>query len=273
MSTHASSVPSASAPLPRVQTAARPKLGTAALLNKYFYTATGVFFLLVAIVGFSGFYFQGMAYRPGGLRPITPPIRGLVITHGVTMSLWLIMLVVQPLLVATGNRKKHMVMGWVGTALAAIVTVSGVIVGCSFSKYMPPEAKMWGISPLEFTIVPLGAIALFAVFVTLGVALRRKPALHRPMMFLATLAGLTAALNRIDWLNAPLIGTVFDKAFGPFFVIVVIGVAMVVIRSLLAKRFDKPLAIGVAVVIASTTVMWHLATTPAWMSIASAITR
>jgi hypothetical protein len=266
MSTHATSVPSVTASPAR---SARAGKSTASLLNKYFYTATAAFFLLIALVGFSGFYFHGTAY-PG--RPITPPIRGLVITHGVTMSLWLIMLLVQPLLVATGNRKQHMLMGWVGTALAVVVAVTGVLIGCSFSKYMPPEAKMWGIRPLEFTIVPLGAIALFAVFVTLGIALRRKPALHRPMMFLATLAALSAALNRIDWLNAPLLGTVFDKAFGPFFVTSLIGVTLVVVRSLLSKRFDKPLAIGVAAVIVACVAMWHLATTPLWVSIATRIT-
>jgi hypothetical protein len=187
------------------------------------------------------------------------------------MSLWLIMLLVQPLLVATGNRKQHMLMGWVGTALAGAVAVTGVLIGCSFSKFMPPEAKMWGIRPIEFTIVPLGTIVLFTVFVALGIAFRRKPAVHRPMMFLATLAALSAALNRIDWLNAPLLGTVFDKVFGPFFVVAVIGVALVTVRSLLARRFDKPFAIGVVAVIVSCTAMWHLATTPLWVSIATKI--
>lgn len=276
MSTHTTVVPPASTS-PIAAVPARPvapvraKKGLAAAANKYFYTATAVFFLLIALVGFSRFYMHGMAYVPGGMRPLTPPIRGLVITHGVTMSLWLIMLLVQPLLVATGNRKQHMLMGWIGTALAAAVTVTGVLIGCSFSKYMPPEAKMWGISPLEFTIVPLGAIALFAVFVALGIALRRKPALHRPMMFLATLAALTAALNRIDWLNGLYIGSVFDKAFGPFFTAAVIGVALVAVRSLLSRRLDKPFAVGVVVVVAACTAMWHLATTPLWVSIATKI--
>lgn len=268
MTTHPATVPSIPAPT----AASTQRKGSAvARANKYFYSATALCFLIIALVGFSSFYFRGMAYVPGGMRPITPPIRTLVIIHGVTMSLWLIMLLVQPLLVATGNRKQHMLLGWVGVALAAVVTVTGVIIGCSFSRHMPPDAKMWGISPLEFTIVPLGAIVLFAVFVALGVGLRRKPALHRPMMFLATLAALTAALNRIDWLNAPLMGTIFDKAFGPFFTAAVIGVMMVTVRSLLSRRFDKPLAIGVVVVIAACTAMWHLATTPLWVSIATKI--
>ena len=253
---------------PSIPATLRAPAPTPSAAGRYFYSAAALLMLVIAVVGFGRFYFQGMAY-PG--RPLTPPIRGLVIAHGITMSLWMVMLVVQPLLVATGKRRVHMTMGWVGTALAAVVVVTGVMIGCGFARHMPPEAKMWGIAPLDFTIVPLGAIAIFAACVALGVAWRRKPALHRPMMLLGTLAAITAALNRIDTLNNLYLGTVLDTVFGPFLFAVVLGALLVGVRSVLQKRLDRPLAIGTATVLLLLVGMWHAATTPAWRTVAATI--
>jgi len=119
--------------------------------------------------------------------------------------------------------------------------------------------------------VPLGAIVIFAACVALGIAWRRKPALHRPMMLLGTLAAITAALNRIDTLNNLYLGTVVDAVFGPFLFAVVLGAALVAARSFLQRRLDRPLAVGAAVVLLMMVCMWHTATTPAWRAIASMI--
>ena len=65
--------------------------------SKWFYAFAGLVMLVSAVVGFEQFYFHGKSY-PG--REITPPIRSLIIVHGIAMSLWSILILVQPLLVS-----------------------------------------------------------------------------------------------------------------------------------------------------------------------------
>src|SRR5688572_29737527 len=62
--------------------------------SRWFYSISSLLLLVLTFIGFQLFYMKGQAY-PG--RPLTPPIRMLVITHGVLMSLWMLLAVIQPL--------------------------------------------------------------------------------------------------------------------------------------------------------------------------------
>src|SRR5688500_13889973 len=52
------------------------------------------------------------------------------------------------------------------------------------------------VPPLQFLVVPLAAIALFGVFVTLGIVNRRRPQSHKRFMILASIALVEAAVAR-----------------------------------------------------------------------------
>src|SRR5580704_7044809 len=93
------------------------------LAEHYFYSVATVLLLALTVVGFQLFYFHGMAY-PG--RPLTPPIKTLIITHGVAMSLWMLLSLVQPFLIASGNRRVHMALGKVAAVVAACLVVLGL---------------------------------------------------------------------------------------------------------------------------------------------------
>ena len=75
---------------------------------RLFYTLVGAITLAFALIGFHHFYFAGLSY-PG--RPITPPIRGLVIVHGVVMAAWLALFLTQPLLIPPVLTQLHLSSG------------------------------------------------------------------------------------------------------------------------------------------------------------------
>jgi hypothetical protein len=61
--------------------------------ERWFYFAASVALLVLTFIGFRMFYLEGRAF-PG--RPLTPPIRGLLIAHGILMTVWILLAVVQP---------------------------------------------------------------------------------------------------------------------------------------------------------------------------------
>ncbi len=224
--------------------------------------------LLCTIAGFQRFYFQGQSY-PG--RPITPPIRSLIIIHGVSMSLWIMLGIIQPVLVASGKRKVHMALGRFGVAVALAVLVLGVMVGVQSARVTPMEVKVMGFNPVEFLAVPLISVIFFGIFVGVAIWNRTRPKIHRAMMLTATLVTISAALNRVDVLNNLYVGTVWDRLFGPFFAAVVLGAILVAFRCILIRAVDRPLATGWAIVTVLSAVIVWLARTPAWDSFARMI--
>ncbi|EIC28899.1 hypothetical protein Metal_1081 [Methylomicrobium album BG8] len=147
------------------------------------------------LLGFQHFYLQGKAY-PG--RELAPPIRTLLILHGIGMSAWILLFLVQPLLIMTGNRRIHRMLGRIGAGLAACIAILGFRLGIEATLISPSELRIWGLSPKQFMAVPIVSILIFAGFVGIGVWQRRRPEVHRPMMLLASLAAMSAAVSRID---------------------------------------------------------------------------
>ncbi len=193
------------------------------------------------LLGFQQFYLQGKAY-PG--REIAPPVRTLIITHGVAMSAWMLLFLVQPLLIANRRYRVHMILGSAGAILAAVIFLLGLCVGVESTRVAPADLRIWGLSPRQFMAVPIISIVLFAIFVAIGVWKRRSADIHRPMMLLATLTAMPAAVSRIDFLNAIYVGTVWETIFGPFLMTLVVGAAFLVVKWLLSRSFDWPYALG-----------------------------
>ena len=108
---------------------------------RLFYSGTAALLLILAFLGFQQFYLHGKAY-PG--RELTPAIRTLVILHGIATSAWMLLFIVQPLLVVTGNRRVHVVLGRFGTVLAGCIVLLGLQVAIASARITPPETKIFG---------------------------------------------------------------------------------------------------------------------------------
>ncbi len=92
--------------------------------SRFFYLAAALVLLAIVLTGFQQFYLHG---RGVGGQQITPQILMLVITHGVLMSMWIVLFIVQPLLIVTHHQRWHMMLG----RFAAILVVAIIVVGIS----------------------------------------------------------------------------------------------------------------------------------------------
>lgn len=238
--------------------------------HRYFYSASAILMLVLTIVGFHHFYFLGQSY-PG--RPITPPIRELVIFHGVAMSLWVCLIIVQPMLIAKRNFSLHKALGGMGAFLAAILVVLGLVVATRSAAVTPPDFKYGLLNPKQFMAVPYIGILMFGLYVAIGVKCRKQPKIHKPMMFLATLAIIAAPLDRIDAIRNIFTNTVFYSIWGPFFSALLIGSVLFLIRCLLTRAIDRYFAIGLVGLYLAFGLMMQIALTQAWDAFASALIR
>jgi hypothetical protein len=239
---------------------AQPKRG------RLFYPEAAALLLVLMLLGFQQYYLHGKAFPS---RDIAPPLHTLVFLHATAMTAWVVLFLVQPLLIANGSRRVHMAFGRVGAVLAAGIVVLGLLLAIEAARLTPPEARVWGLTPKQFMIVPVGTIVLFGIFVAVAVYFRRRPDIHRPLMLMATLLAIPAAVARIGPLNALYEGTVLQTIFGPFLWTLVIATALLVVKGLVARPLDRWFAIGYACLVASYLSVWRLATTDAWDRIAT----
>jgi hypothetical protein len=204
---------------------------------------------------------------------LTPPIRTLLISHGIAMTAWILLSVIQPVLIASRNRKAHMLLGRIGAVLALVMFFLGWQTGVAAMRFAPPEMRIAGLTPKEFLTVPLMSIVAFLLFVIIGVWQRKRPEIHRPMMLVATLTICSAAIGRIEIFNIWYAGTALEVWFTAFLSTVLIGVALLVIKSLLSKAFDVWLAIAVFMLVVFSVASSLLAKTAAWDQFATFLLR
>ncbi len=240
------------------------------LVEKYFYSVATVLLLGLTVTGFQLFYFHGQMY-PG--RPLTPPIKTLIITHGVAMLLWMLLAIIQPFLIARGNRRGHMALGKAGAVIAVCLVGLGLKLGIAACKVTPPGLMHGPLTPRQFMAVPVGNILLFALFVATGVICRKRPDIHKPMMFLSSLTVVTAAIARIDFLNHLDAGTVWPKIFGNFVFALVVGAFFVIAKCVVFRKFDRWLVVGYGVMMVWFLIIVQGAPTPAWDGIAGFLLR
>ena len=238
--------------------------------ERLFYSVATVLLLVLAVAGFQLFYFHGQAY-PG--RPLTPPIKTLIITHSAAMSLWMLLALVQPILVAVGHRRAHVTLGRVAAIIAVCLVVLGIRLGVAAERLATPGMMFGPLTPKQFMAVPVLTAVLFALFVAVGVLARKRPAVHRPMMFMASMTAVGAAVSRIDFFNHLYADTVFQKVFGDFFFTVVIAGVILLAKCIVSRSLDRWLAAGFCAHALWCIMVAQSAATPAWDAIAGFLLR
>lgn len=158
--------------------------------ERLFYTGIAIAMFATVFLGFARSFF---------LRPWFPevpaPTEPVFFVHGLAFTAWLVLLVVQPALVAAHRTDLHRKLGWTGAGLAVAMVALGTF-GALVAARRPTGFVGIPLPPLQFLAVPLFDMALFATFVALAVAKRRDTQSHKRLMMLASVNLLAAGIAR-----------------------------------------------------------------------------
>ena len=147
---------------------------------------------LVAAILLAGFA-KNFYLRPWlGTRHLT----ALAYLHGVLMSAWLALFLMQVWLVARKRVPAHRRLGAWGALIAAVIVSVGLAtIGAAAYRIYP------GASPATLALVFVAfdglSLLLFGVLVATAIRARRQPAIHRRLMLMAMVALLPPALGRL----------------------------------------------------------------------------
>lgn len=213
--------------------------------------------LLVLVVVFAGFaptfYLKGMF---GG-----PPLSNLLFAHGLVMSAWIALLVVQTALVEFGRTDLHRRLGVVGAGIAVLLVVIGATAALEAARRgFSPTPK---VTPLMFLAIPLVDLLVFSILVGSALALRRRSAAHKRLMLLSTVGMLTPAVARLP------IDALKQAGLPAFFSVTIACVLVVVaIDTVRHRRLHPAFGWGAALVIAAVPGRVALAQSDVWVSLA-----
>jgi hypothetical protein len=232
--------------------------------ERFFYTSAGAIFLILIVIGFRHYIFEGRHFDG---TPIDPSMLATVIAHSSAIFAWFVLFFVQALLISTRNRRLHMKLGWSVLLIASAIAVTGPLVATRSIRLVPQQTVFDWPGP-QFLLIMYAEIALFVMFVAIGVLNRKRPPIHRPMMLLASLVILTGATGRI-----PLVGAIFGyhtwmALFGP---VVALGAILFLVRLAMTRSLDREFATGYAVLVLVTLIAARLAVTNVWVSWAGTI--
>lgn len=221
------------------------------------YTWGAVVALLFVVAGFAPtFYLKGIFGAP--------ELSALKLIHGVVMTTWFTLFLVQVRLVATGRTAVHRQLGVAGVVVALLVVALGTATGITAAKL---GSSPIGVPPLVFLVLPLGEMVAFAGLVTAALVLRKRGAHHKRLMLLATLAMLTPAMARLPF--------EFVRAGGPlvFFALTdLVILACIAYDTKKNRRLHPAFAAGLAFVIVVQVGRLALSQTAAWMAFAKWVT-
>lgn len=182
-------------------------------IDRWIYVFTAASFVAIVLAGFVPSSIEKAAAVEAGARPPFPLVMHL---HAVLMGSFLLLLLAQTWLVATGRSALHMRLGLLSMLLAPAIVVVGFLL--AKGNYMgiwaaatagPPEvrAQMAPVLPdiENILLFQLRIGILFPLLLWIGLRARRTdPGLHKRMMILAVAAALPAGIDRIPWLPTTL---------------------------------------------------------------------
>jgi hypothetical protein len=222
-----------------------------------FFSAMAILLAATVLAGFSRtYYFNEAVATPFPLSP-------LLHWHGAVYSTWLVLLVTQTTLIARGQVSWHRRIGFFGCAVAAAMIVLGIAV--AVTRTASGVTLDRGVPPLVFLAVPLLGMPLFAILFGAAVLLRRRVAVHKRLMLLATLEIVTAAVARLP----------FVENWGPigfFGVIDLFVLAMLAYDLIALKRVHPATVWGGLFFVLSQPLRLLVGSSAAWLSFASWLT-
>ena len=227
--------------------------------DRRLFAAVALLFPIIIVIGFARTYYLKAAFG-------TPPVPSLLVhLHGLVMTAWVLYFVAQVWLIRSKRARVHMRAGMIGIALAIVVIVVGFFTaaGAAFgSASAPPD-----IPPLQFMIVPMTDLVMFAGLFGAAIYFRKRPAHHKRLMLLTVINFLPPAIARIPIESL--------QGFGPLFFFglpAVLTIGLLIYDTWRNRKLDRVFLVGSIALIVSYPIRLMLMGTPAWITFAEWVT-
>jgi hypothetical protein len=178
-------------------------------IDRWIFVAMALWFIGIVLVGFIPDSMMKLGMIRAGARAPFPLVLHI---HAVLMGTFLLLLLTQTWMVATGRCALHKQVGIAAFLLVPALVVVGLILAPTMyfqawggAHFGPPEvrAALAPVVPLleNILLLQISAGMLFALFMTIALKARATHSgLHKRMVFLATAVPLGAAIDRMSWL-------------------------------------------------------------------------
>lgn len=222
------------------------------------YLLAAIIIPLIVLAGFARTY-----YLKGFFA--TPPLPSFIVQlHGIIMTAWVVLFIVQVTLVAKRRTKTHQQLGILGAGLAALV----VIVGILTALFAAARGGSPGPPPLQFLVIPLGDMVVFSLLIGAALYYRKRLDVHKRLMLLAAINLLAPAIARIP------LGFIANGGALAFFgltdLCLLVFVAFDTIRH---KRLHPAFLWGSLLIVVFQPLRILVAGTDAWVRFAAALVR
>lgn len=178
-------------------------------IDRWIWVFMAAFYIAIVLAGFIPDSMMKVGMVRAGARPPFPLILHV---HAVLMGSFLLLLLAQSTLMATGRRDQHKRLGGVAFVLVPALVVVGFFLAPTIYQQVwhgaqaappPVREKLQGLLGFLENIALMQIMIGILFPVCIGLALRTRrtdPDFHKRMMFLATALPLPAAVDRITWL-------------------------------------------------------------------------
>ena len=176
-------------------------------LDRWIFVGMAAWYIAIVLAGFIPDSIMKVGMVRAGARPPFPLVLHM---HAVVMGSFLLTLLAQSWLMATGRREYHMRLGILGFGLAALLVAVGLALVPTIyhqvwqgAHFGPPGVREKLAERLpeldDIMLMQIQVGLLFPLF--LGIAFKARehhPGLHKRLMFLATAIPLAAGIVRIS---------------------------------------------------------------------------
>ena len=178
-------------------------------IDRWIFVAMAAWFIVVVLVGFIPDAIGKVAAVKAGTHPPFPPILHV---HAVLMGSFLLLLLAQSVMMATGRSALHKQVGIAAFALVPALVVVGMILAATNyhivwdgAHHGPPQVQA-ALAPVvpqleNILLLQIHAGVLFALFMAMALWVRTTHSgFHKRMVFLATSVPILASIDRMWWL-------------------------------------------------------------------------
>ena len=159
-------------------------------VDRSFYTFAGIIFIAIVFAGFARTYYLKSYFG-------NPHLPLLLHVHGLVMSLWYVLFIVQVRLVATHRVALHRKLGVAGVSIAGVVAILGACVSVGLAKRdLLADPKSNG-APFLLGLQLFGIVLVFITLISAALYYRRRSDYHKRLMALAMISTLGPAITRL----------------------------------------------------------------------------